>query len=337
LSSPAKGASLPAERELIAHIRRRLPEPAPSILIGPGDDAAVVVPERGTLQVLTTDATVEGIHFNRAWSSLADAGYRALAVNLSDLAAMGATASLALLSLALPDWTTPADVDALLDGFLDLALTEKVSLAGGNLCRSPGPMMIDVTALGYVRPRKLLRRSGGRPGDALFVTGSLGEAAAGLAWLNGRSSSLDEAEVRDCIQRHRRPQPRLRVGALLARNRAASACMDLSDGLADAVHQLASASGTGAIIDADRLPVSSAAKRVLGAGGSDAIASAVVGGDDFELLFAVAKKARGRLRHVEQKAGGTRLTCIGELTREPDVLLRRGPTTEPLPAGFSHF
>lgn len=336
MTSPADVDALPDERTLITHLRGRLPAAPPGLRVGPGDDAAVVVPERGALQVLTTDVLVEGIHFNRRWSSLADVGFKALAVNLSDLAAMGAAPSLALLSLVLPSGTTLADLDAILDGFLELAGREGVALAGGNLARSPGPLMVDVTAVGYVRPRRTLTRSGGRPGDALYVTGSIGAAAAGLGHLEAAAAD-GRLEMTGCLARHRRPEPRTRIGKLLGRNRAASACMDLSDGLADAVTQVAEASGTGAVVDAGALPIDPAALRWFQARGGDPVNDALAGGDDFELLFAVPRKFRGRLRTVDREARGIPLTRIGELTAEPGVRLLRDGAVLPMPRGFSHF
>jgi thiamine-monophosphate kinase len=335
LSSPADLGALPDERTLISHIRRRLPPAPAGLRVGPGDDAAVVVPERGAFQVLTTDTLVEGVHFDRRWSTLADVGFKSLAVNLSDLAAMGAAPSLALLSLVLPAQTTLGDLDALLDGFLELAEQEGVTLAGGNLAQSPGPLMVDVTAVGYVRPRRILTRSGGRPGDALYLTGTIGAAAAGLAALQAGGELAPTLE--DCVRRHRRPEPRTRIGALLGRNRAASACMDLSDGLADAVSQIAEASGTGAVIDAAALPIDPGARVWFDAQGRDTVANVVAGGDDFELLFAVPRKFRGRLRGVQRETRAVALTRIGELTADPGVRLVRDGTDLPMPRGFSHF
>src|SRR5262245_36223871 len=155
-------SNTPGERELIDAIRRRV-APAPSWLaVGIGDDAAVARPARGALEILTTDALVESIHFDRALSSPADIGWKALAVNLSDVAAMGGTPRLALLSLGLPAAITAADVDELLDGFFALASDARVALAGGNITRSPGPLIVDVTVTGYARPRQVLTRGGGR-------------------------------------------------------------------------------------------------------------------------------------------------------------------------------
>ena len=182
-----------SERELVARIRQQL-APAPDwLLLGIGDDAAVVEPLRNRVEVLSVDAIVEGIHFNRAFVPPEAIGHRALAVNLSDLAAMGAAPRLALLSMALPAALTIADFDAIAAGFAALAAQHSLHLVGGNLTRSPGPLMIDVTVVGTVKRRQALTRAGARPGDDLYVTGSIGSAAAGLGILRevvSRKSSV---------------------------------------------------------------------------------------------------------------------------------------------------
>ena len=328
-------SSLGSERDIIERIRRRLPPPPSSLLIGPGDDAAVVMPERGALQVLTTDAVVEGIHFDRRFSSLADVGYRAIAVNASDIAAMGGTSAVALLSFMLPAATTPEDIDALLDGILEMATAARIAVAGGNITRSPGPLIVDVTVTGSVRPRRILTRGGGRPGEALYLTGSIGAAAAGLEILTAGSEG--DPQFGECVGRHRRPEPRLRIGAILGRTRAASACLDLSDGLGDAVRQLAEASGTGAVIDAGALPIHPGAAAWFQRQGKDPVAAAIAGGDDYELLFAAPKKSGGRLRALQRHARGVPITRVGELTEIPDIVLRRDGIDSPLPRGFAHF
>jgi thiamine-monophosphate kinase len=352
LTSRGEDAGSPDERGLIAHIRRRLPPPPSSMIVGPGDDAAVIVPARGALAVFTTDALVEGVHFDRRFSSPSDIGYKALAVNVSDIVAMGATPEFALLSLILPGRSSLDEVDGILDGVLEMAALARTAVAGGNISRSPGPLIVDVTVTGNVRPRRILTRSGGRPGDALFVTGSLGAAAAGLGWLkasgptdlhlrqgyDGQARTSGPTDLmRSCVDRHLRPEPRLRAGLLLGRNRAASACMDLSDGLGDGVRQVAEASGTGALIDAALLPIDPAAAAWFREQGLDPVTSAISGGDDYELLFAVPRKGRGRLRAVQSAARGLPLTRIGELTADRDVLLTHEGRTGILPAGYTHF
>jgi len=305
------------------------------LTVGIGDDAAVAAPERGALEILTTDALVESIHFDRRLSSPADVGWKALAVNLSDVAAMGGTPRLALLSLGIPDAMSAAEIDELVGGFLALAGNAGVTLAGGNITRSPGPLFVDVTVTGFARPRSVLTRGGGRAGDDLYVTGTIGGAAAGLSWWQQRGAPIDGMDA--CVARHRRPEPRVRVGALLGRNRAASACMDLSDGLADAVRQIAGASGTGAEVDAALLPIPAAAREWFFSTGVDPAAAAAAGGDDYELLFAVPRRWRGRLATVIRQSRGVPVTRIGSLTKEPDIVLKRGAAAEPLPAGFVHF
>ena len=160
----------------------------------------------------------------------------------------------------------------MLRGLMDLAALHKVTLIGGNVARSPGPLFLDVTLTGTVKRRRVLTRQGGRVGDALYVTGSLGAAAAGLAWLRGKADeagggALSTAgasdAVKDAVERFLRPQPRMRFGLIAGRTRAATACMDLSDGLADAVRQLARASGTGAVIEAEALPIHPGAAEIL--------------------------------------------------------------------------
>jgi thiamine-monophosphate kinase len=338
---PAADVQAVGERRLIAHIQRRLPAAPAALVIGIGDDAAVATADRGALQVLTTDALVEGIHFDRRFSRPADIGYKALAVNVSDVAAMGATPRFALLSLMLPATLPFGDVDGLLDGLLDAAAASRVTLAGGNITRSPGPLVVDVTVIGSVRPRRILTRGGGRAGDALYVTGSIGAAATGLGWLraNGQSGTElpDDPELAECVLRHRRPEARVRLGALFGRTRAASACMDLSDGLADAVRQVAEASGLGAKIAAAELPLHPGAVRWFGERGEDPVAASLAGGDDYELLVAVPSRRRGRLRLVERQGRGVRLTRIGELTREREIILSRDGGSFPLPDGFVHF
>ena len=221
------------ERRLLARIQSRfekIDRHSAHVVLGIGDDAAVVAPRRNTQTVLTTDAQVEGVHFDRRFSSPEDIGFRSLAVNVSDIAAMGATARWALVSLVLPDATAVAEVDGIVEGIVQLAETLGMAVIGGNLTRSPGPLMIDITAIGEVAARRVLTRSGGRPGDALYVSGTIGAAAAGLEMLKAATG------LNICIDRYRRPEPRARLGVAIARARAARAAIDLSDGLADAAY-----------------------------------------------------------------------------------------------------
>jgi thiamine-monophosphate kinase len=300
----------------------------------------VVTPRRNACTVLTTDAQVEGVHFERRFSAPADVGYRALAVNLSDLAAMGATPLWALLSLVLPGDMPVKDVESMVDGLSDLASAHGVVVIGGNLTRSPGPLLIDVTAVGDARPRRVLTRSGGRPGDELFVSGTIGGAAAGLEMLRETAAGpgLKPVNGNSCIEKYRRPKPRVRLGLAVARARAARAAMDLSDGLADAVRQVAEASSCGVAIDADVLPIEPAARAWWEASGRDPVMAALGGGDDYELLFAAPRAWAGRLRHARSHVAEPPLTRIGVLTKDgTERVLTRDGRRETLPAGFEQW
>jgi thiamine-monophosphate kinase len=341
------------EQELIARVRQRLLPPPPWMLVGIGDDAAVVETVRNELEVLTVDAIVEGVHFDRRFTPPRAIGHRALAVNLSDLAAMGATPRLALLSFALPPTLRCDDFEAMLDGLTSLAAAHQIHVAGGNLTRSPGPLVMDVTAIGSAKRRCVLRRSGARPGDGIYVTGTVGGARAGLQCLastvrlkpDTTTGAVDDSDVvsglsRTVIDRYLYPEARVRAGVLLGRNRAATACMDLSDGLADGIRQIAEASGVGATIDPAAVPIEPAARAWFEARGVDPLTEALSGGDDYELVFTASPKLRGRLRAVARH-GGVPLTRIGRCTPEPGVRVcgefDGRAVDAPLPRGFTHF
>ncbi len=310
------------EHALIARIRQRIPPSPPFVVVGIGDDAAVVEPERNMLEVLTTDSQVEGVHFDQAFVGAADIGHKALAVNLSDLAAMGAAPRLALLSLVLPPDMRVSKVDELVDGLTALGARARIAIVGGNIARSPGPLIVDVTVTGSVHRRGILVRGGGRAGDDLYVTGTLGGAAAGLRLLQAHPASTGPA-----VDRYRRPEPRTRFGLMLSRNRAARACIDLSDGLADGIRQIGEASGLGAIIEVDALPVQEGAT----------LRDALAGGEDYELLFAVSPRMRSRLKNARRLVSDLTVTRIGRLTTDRAMLMSRNGGTEELPAGFEHF
>jgi thiamine-monophosphate kinase len=332
LNTPSSVADA-GEHALIALIQARVP-PAPDwVHLGIGDDAAVIEPARNTLDVVTTDALVEGVHFDRRFVTPADIGFRALAINLSDLAAMGATPRVALLSLILPPDLPFSDFGQLVDGLLDGARTFGVTLAGGNITRSTGPLIVDITALGSVGRRRVLSRSGASPGDQVWVSGRIGAAAAGLLALreNRPLTGLDA-----CVAAYRRPEPRVRLGQVLGRNRAVSACVDLSDGLADGLHQLAAASGVRITIDAESVPVPAEAASIFG-GGPSAINAALCGGDDYELLFTVPPKKRGRFQAARRLIGLLPLTRIGAVAAGTGVVVRNRDEDRDLPMGYVHF
>jgi thiamine-monophosphate kinase len=340
------------EHALLARLLARLPRPSAAVLVGPGDDAAVLAGGRNERQVVTTDAVVEGVHFSRAFSTPADVGHKALAVNLSDLAAMAATPRWALLSLVLPGSWLVTDVEDLVDGLSALASRYSVSVVGGNITRTDGPLVVDVTAGGEVGSRRWLTRGGARPGHDVYLSGTIGGAAAGLEMLKSgirdQGSGIGDqgtgigdqgSGISDvCVARHRRPEPRVRLGVAAGRARAACAAMDLSDGLADAVRQVAAASHVGVRIDAEALPIDECARAWWTARGIDPVVASIAGGDDYELLLAVPPRARGALRSLRRHVAEPALTKIGVFTKHPrEVVLVRSGKEDAFPEGFEHF
>src|SRR3954471_16416284 len=342
------------ETALIARIQQQLPPPPDWLLVGIGDDAAVVEPERNRVEVLSVDALIEGIHFDRAFVPPRAIGHRALAVNLSDLAAMGAAPRLALLSFALPATLPLADFEGIIAGFAALAAPHRLHVAGGNLTRSPGPLLIDVAVMGTVKRRQALTRAGARPGDDLYVSGAVGSARAGLAVLRevisqGLELVTDDSRLRTDDLRLRtddlrlktaylHPQPRVALGVHLARNKAASACMDLSDGLSDALEQMAEASGVARTSDAEPLPIDPGARAFFAGRGEDPVAESLAGGDDYELLIAVRPRTQRRLAEAMRR-GGVPLTRIGRCTAARGIVVRGAgaAASAAVAQGFSHF
>jgi len=338
------------EHALIGRIRGRVPALPSWVTVGMGDDAAVIEPARNRAEVVTTDAFVEGVHFDRAYVPPAAIGHKALAVNLSDLAAMGAEPRAALLSLVLPGAIPIADFDAMMDGWFALAGRYAVALIGGNISRSPGPLVLDVTAIGTVKPRRVLARGGARPGDGIYVSGAVGAAYAGYlarrrepgaqqAWPAAEGTRTgDDGAMAACSARFLQPDPRVRLGLLLGRNRVASSCVDLSDGLGDAVRQVTEASGVGAEIDGDVLPVPDAARSWFeDREGLDPLDAAISGGEDYELLFTVPVRRRRALASVLRLAEGLPCTRIGTVTADRSLVVKRRGARAPLPVGFAHF
>lgn len=294
--------------------------------LGIGDDAAVLSVAADRRLVVAMDTIVEGVHF-LADAAASDIGYRALAVNLSDLAAMGAQPSWMLLSLSLPN----ADerwLDGFATGLFELADAHDVALVGGDTVR--GPLLITVQVGGWVEHDCFLARAGARPGDEVFVSGVPGEAAAGLSLL--RSGSQQEGASARLRGRFLRPTPRVGLGRAL--RTVASAAMDVSDGLLVDLEKLCTASGCGAQLDLDALPPSTALRALFDE--DECLQFALAGGDDYELLFCVApaNAAAARSRSI----AGTPVTRIGVITAEKGVrCLRGGREYVAARAGYDHF
>ncbi|MEZ5533646.1 MAG: thiamine-phosphate kinase [Steroidobacteraceae bacterium] len=294
--------------------------------VGVGDDGAVLAPPAGHDLVAVVDTIVESVHFP-AGSPARSIGHRALAVNLSDVAAMGATAAWALLALTLPE----ADERWLAEftaGFGMLAHAHDVQLVGGDL--TSGPLAVTVQVLGTVPRSAALLRSGGRPGDLVYVTGTPGDAACGLALLQGRlrtPATADAAALSALRERFLFPAPRCAIGERL--RGVASACIDLSDGLAGDLSKLALASGCGARVDVTQLPLSAPLLEVAGRAAAEHFA--LTGGDDYELCFTVPP---ARVPELE----GLACTAIGRLAEGRGLAVCRGDSViEFSHSGFDHF
>jgi thiamine-monophosphate kinase len=310
----------PMEFDLIESIRRRTDTARGDVVLGIGDDAALLRPPPGHELVAAHDVLVEGVHFPVGTAG-ADLGWKALAVNLSDLAAMGATAAWALLGLTLPQGDR-AFVDALADGFARLAAEHRVALVGGDTTR--GPLSVAVTALGLVPAGQALRRSGARAGEMVYVTGSLGDAAGGLRCLD-RNDALSAALMgapsgtrERLLSRLNRPQPRLAAGAVLRGQ--ASACIDVSDGLLADLGHIAAASGLAARIDAEAVPCSPPLLELFG---DEALRLALAGGDDYELCFTVAPERAAQVA-ADLARSGSGATRIGRMVAGAGVTVHDG-------------
>jgi thiamine-monophosphate kinase len=290
---------------------------ATGLELGIGDDAAVWQPAPGEHVVVTTDSLVEDVHFRRDWTDWDSLGHKSLAVNVSDLAAMGASPKLAVVSLGLDGDERVGDLRALYRGLGALARRHKMTIAGGDIVRSPGKMTLHVTALGETRGRRALTRSGANPGDLIGVTGTLGASAAGLRLLglDAEDPRRGAATAGQLIEAHLRPEPRVELGAALLEH-GASAAMDLSDGLLGDLPKLLAASGVAARINEGSIPVA-AAVRALFPG--EWIELALRGGEDYELLFTTPRGKWDRIEGAIRKAGGT-VAAIGEvLERQSDA------------------
>jgi thiamine-monophosphate kinase len=312
---PAKGgAAAVPEIALIERIAARARR-RPGLAVGIGDDAAVL--EGDPAVVATQDLLVEDVHFRRATTGLGDLGHKALAVNLSDLAAMGADAVAALVGLGLPDggWPGAGEIDELYAGMEALAERSGVSVAGGDVTAAP-VMVLSVCALGRmpagVAP---VLRSGAREGDLLCVTGALGAAAAGLILLEQPGLAVDPDDRERLIAAHRRPEPRLAAGRTLAQQ-GAHAMLDCSDGLALDALRIARASGLAVTIELERLPLADGVAAVAAASGRDPDLLAATGGEDYELIAAVPPAALDRLR----AALDLPLTPVGRLRAGPPAV-----------------
>jgi thiamine-monophosphate kinase len=342
---------------LIARIRRGANQRWPQVLLGIGGDASAFRPSEGSILLATTDLLLEGIHFFREIPSFHVLGKKCLAVNISDIAAMGGTPRLALISLALASRERVESMDALYAGMEEEAEEYGVTIAGGDTSLSPGPLMVNVVLLGEAKEGCWVQRAGARVGDALMVTGALGASAAGLeviraglevdagirarpfsSWsrFRGLDASRRQA-IEAALNAHFLPIPRVREGQRLAGEGWAHAMIDLSDGLASDLGHICRESRVGARVYEEAIPISPSAQAVAEELDKDPLRLAIQGGEDYELLFSTSHPEQVAEAFLE--AGLAPVNRIGEILAESEgvnLVSRKGDLT-PLGGGFDHF
>jgi thiamine-monophosphate kinase len=333
------------ERGLIRRIRRSevATGAAAGLEVGIGDDTAVLTVPPGHRLLATTDLLIEDVHFRTRSAAPADIGWKALAVNLSDIAAMGGTPRWALVALAVPAGTEVEAIDAFYAGLGEAGGPHGVTVVGGDTSASPSGWMVNVTLLG-VHPGAPRLRSHARPGDAIAVTGALGRSGAGLHALEmgadqARAAGLAPGALAEIIASHLRPRARVAEGRWLGEALAVHAMMDCSDGIATDLEHICRESGVGARVPLDGLPVAPAARAAGDALGVDPREWAVGGGEDYELLLTCEAEAAGRLADGLLAATGTPLTVIGHVEGPAGAVVFVDAAGRPVTvrSGYEHF
>jgi thiamine-monophosphate kinase len=341
-----------SEFEFITNLKNKSAKfPQPAIRVGIGDDCAVLAKDGKTDLVVTTDLLVEDVDFRLEWTKPEFIGHKALAISLSDVAAMGAKPVWAMLSIGIPEkiWKTNF-VDKFYGGWFALAKRFDVALIGGDVSKTPDKIVIDSIVAGSVQKGKAVLRSGAKVGDLIFVTGNLGGAAAGLELLEKGEKIKKGAKnfIQKLLLRQLTPNPQIEIGQILGEKILATAMIDLSDGLSSDLAHICRASRVGAKIFADKIPFDENLRKFLTQRRKDAKAQrkenhfledldyALNGGEDFELLFTINSKKKFRL---EKELKNFPFSCVGEITANAEIieLITNKETTILEPKGFRHF
>ncbi len=323
---------------LIRNIQRLSLRKSSSALIGIGDDAAALKVAPSKILLVTTDMLLEEIHFDFSFTDFQSLGWKSAAANLSDIAAMGGIPRYCLTSIGIPDHISVEQIKDFYRGFHSLMKSHKTVLVGGDTCRSSQGMVISVTVLGEIEKTKMLARSGAKPGDIIFVTGTLGDSAAGLDILKngvkGQGSKSKGAEAKRLIKKHINPSARIAEGRAIALSGCASAMIDISDGLSSDLSHICEQSGVGAEIRSDRLPISPSLMKLSGWVSMPVLFYALSGGEDYELLFTVPP---GKMKRLESL--NIPITEIGMIKRGKTILLLDGSNRKSRlkPGGYDHF
>ena len=322
---------------LIDRIRSRKQTYDEDVVIGIGDDCAIL--RRGTvLEVLTTDCLVAGTHYQDRWLSMSDVGWKVLAVNVSDVAAVGGTPKHALVTLFLPDDVTTGDIDDLYDGMDEYGSKTGVSIVGGDIVRIQGPFAVSVTLSGTCERDEVVLRSGARNEDILVVTGSLGDAALGMKCLKDGVDIGGSQALSDAVKKFQRPQARLDESRTIIQELRPSAMIDVSDGLLSDVWHILESSKVGIMLDADSIPVSPGVVEFFKGEREEALSWALGSGEEYELLFTMASRMEAKLPELSEKLG-VKLTRIGRIVPRSSGVKMAGPEGEKdlKPGGFDHF
>ncbi len=343
----SKSRSAIHEFDLIRTLQQRHSRHDPSVIRGIGDDAAIVTSGAGKWSLLTTDLLAEGIHFDLRTATMADIGFRAAVANLSDIAAMGGTPQYLLVSLAIPRTGANNQVHQLYRGMMAACRPHRVTLIGGDTSASANGWFINITLVGMVPPRKALLRSGARTGDLLYVTGTIGDALAGLMLLNeppskkrpSHTAAISTRHRQFLVGRHLHPTARLAEGQWLSAHRFATSAIDLSDGLSGDLRHICEESHVGVELDLSALPLSPACRAYAAFRKLDPAALALTGGEDYELLFTLPPRRKAEVERAA-KLHRFRITCIGAIrpARQGIQAIGQDGTTHPLPnSSYEHF
>lgn len=309
-----------------------------SIIKAIGDDAAAFMTDPTRISLITTDLLVERIHFLRNAISGFDLGYKSLAVNLSDIAAMGGTARESFVSIAIPEDCPLAYLEAIYDGLKDLAAKFDVNILGGDTTSSKVDLIINVVVYGTIAGEELLCRDAARPGDIIFSTGYLGDSKAGLHLILN-SIPTDSAQWRNLLRAHLQPVPHLAEGRFLAQQPAVNAAIDISDGLSSDLGHIAEASGVGAVLYSDKIPVSGDLNLFCRQFNFDPVEYALSGGEDYTLLCTVSPEEAGAIAQNFQNKFNRPLFRIGEITVGTEMKLHYpdGSSSPIAASGWNHF
>ena len=331
------------EFELIRKIMNKLPSTTSEVIMGAGDDTGVIKISKNSYLLATTDSQVEGVHFLTQFAAPTDIGRKSVAVNVSDIAAMGGIPTYCLVSLILPRTIMVRGVpktlqedyaDKLYDGIVEECKRYDIQIIGGNISTGQG-LVVDIFMLGKTKPSRLLLRKGAKPGDKILVTGSLGGANAGLQLLLNKKLEVKAESRKALLSKQFTPIPRLKEAQIIAGKQCATSMIDISDGLGADLNHICESSKVGARIYEEKIPVNDEVREVAKELNKNELELAISGGEDYELMFTAPKNMTSDIVSAVKQGTGTEISVIGEILPEDEgewLVLKNGKTI-PLPVG----